>query len=190
MTKTFKTSGFVAMNPLLLLLLAPILQTTEIKLDHTLGSNDHTIHLGGAGSTRKLCPDQSKFWGPGLLPAFNMPVRYFYIQAVDSDGHNFTVSLGSVFKVSVTKDDGQHKVRAWTDIIDRQNGVYLARIRLFEEVDDLTVDVKLKTGAHLAGSPHRIQGPLFHEGCACSEPDTVEWVETMQCKDNYTQVLS
>jgi len=177
------------MSPLLILCLVPLLQTTEIKLDHTMGMNDPQMHLGEAGgSTRKLCPDQSKFWGPGLNPGFNMPVRYFYIQAVDSDGHNFTVSLGNVFKVSVSKDDGQHKVRAWADVIDRQSGVYLARIRLFEEVGDLTVDVKLKTGAHVKGSPFRIAGPLFHEGCACSEPDTAEWAETMQCKSNYSQI--
>ena len=67
-------------------------------------------------------------------PAFHMPVRYFYIQAVDSEGQNFTVSVGNKFKLEVRKDGGQHAVRAWTEIIDREDGVYLARFRLFEEV--------------------------------------------------------
>ena len=88
----------------------------------------------------------------------------------------------------MSKDSGAHKVRAWTDVIDRDDGVYIGRFRLFEEVKDLTVEVTMDNGAHVADSPYVMQGPLYHEGCACSEPDTVEWAETMECRANYTQV--
>lgn len=33
-------------------------------------------------------------WGPGLSPAAVLPVRYFFIQAVGSDGANLTLSPG------------------------------------------------------------------------------------------------
>ena len=72
-----------------------------------------------------------------------MPVRYFYIQAVDSTGHNFSTSVGNVFKMAVNKSGGGAKVRAWTEIVDRDDGRYLARIRIFEEVDELTVEIKV-----------------------------------------------
>lgn len=31
-------------------------------------------------------PKKSLIWGPGLKSHFNVPVRYFYIQALDADG--------------------------------------------------------------------------------------------------------
>ncbi len=33
-------------------------------------------------------------WGPGLSPAAVLPVRYFYIQSVDSQGRNISVASG------------------------------------------------------------------------------------------------
>ena len=30
-----------------------------------------------------------KIWGPGLNSKFNVPVRYFYIQAVDKNGEKY-----------------------------------------------------------------------------------------------------
>ena len=30
-------------------------------------------------------------WGPGLKSNFNVPVRYFYIQAVDTNGKKFDI---------------------------------------------------------------------------------------------------
>ena len=167
----------------LLLPLCAVL-ATEIAVD--LSQGQPSISLGHAPSSRKLCTQKSKVWGPGLDPTFHLPVRYFYIQAVDSEGHNFTVSLGNIFRVSVTKDG--NKVRASTDVIDRQDGVYLARMRLSEEVDELTVEVRVKDGGHISGSPYKLRGPLYHEACSCSEPDGKKWGERMQCKENYTQV--
>ena len=161
---------------------------TQIAVDLSMGSGEPSLSLGQATASRKLCTEKTKVWGPGLDPAFHLPVRYFIIQAVDSQGHNFSVSLGNIFRVSVWKDGGSTKARAWSDVIDREDGTYLARFRLFEEVDELAVDVNVKNVGHVAGSPYKLQGPLYHEACSCSEPDTTKWAEKMQCKANYTQV--
>lgn len=34
-----------------------------------------------------LSPSQTLVWGPGLNLSFNVPVRYFFIQAVDKHGN-------------------------------------------------------------------------------------------------------
>ena len=83
------------MIPLLLTLLTATL-ATEIAVDPVLSGANLNL---GVPSARSLCPKHSKVWGPGLNTAFFMPVRYFYIQAVDSEGQNFTVSIGNRFKV-------------------------------------------------------------------------------------------
>lgn len=42
----------------------------------------------------EVSPEKSIVWGAGLDPRVVVPVRYFYIQAVDSTGQNFTTSPG------------------------------------------------------------------------------------------------
>lgn len=41
-------------------------------------------------------PVKCVVWGPGLNPDVVLPVRYFYIQTVDSHGQNITISPGNV----------------------------------------------------------------------------------------------
>lgn len=42
-------------------------------------------------------PGKCVVWGPGLNAHVVLPVRYFYIQTVDSHGTNITVSPGNVY---------------------------------------------------------------------------------------------
>lgn len=41
-----------------------------------------------------ISPGRCLVWGPGLNPDAVLPVRYFFIQAVDSRGDNLTSSPG------------------------------------------------------------------------------------------------
>lgn len=43
-----------------------------------------------------IAPDRCLIWGPGLNPDIVLPVRYFFIQAVDSNGENLTLSPGEL----------------------------------------------------------------------------------------------
>lgn len=40
--------------------------------------------IAETGQERRLSPEKSKIWGPGLKAAVVLPARYFYIQAVDT----------------------------------------------------------------------------------------------------------
>lgn len=41
-----------------------------------------------------ISPERCRIWGPGLNPDAVVPVRYFFIQAVNSKGENLTLSPG------------------------------------------------------------------------------------------------
>ncbi len=43
-----------------------------------------------------ITPERCLIWGPGLNPDTVLPVRYFFIQAVNSKGENLTVSPGNL----------------------------------------------------------------------------------------------
>lgn len=44
----------------------------------------------------QIAPERCLIWGPGLNPDIVLPVRYFIIQAVDSNGENLTLSPGKL----------------------------------------------------------------------------------------------
>lgn len=44
----------------------------------------------------RVSPERCLVWGPGLNPDIVLPVRYFTIQAVDSNGANLTSSPGKL----------------------------------------------------------------------------------------------
>lgn len=48
--------------------------------------------LVAAGAGTRVSAPRSLAWGPGLQAAAVLPVRYFFLQSVDSDGRNFTSS--------------------------------------------------------------------------------------------------
>lgn len=50
--------------------------------------------FGGTKSER-VAPEKCLVWGPGLNPDMVVPVRYFFIQAANSNGGNLTVSPGN-----------------------------------------------------------------------------------------------
>lgn len=48
--------------------------------------------LVAAGAGTRVSAPRSLAWGPGLQAAAVLPVRYFFLQSVDSDGRNLTSS--------------------------------------------------------------------------------------------------
>lgn len=48
--------------------------------------------LVAAGTGTRVSAPRSLAWGPGLQAAAVLPVRYFFLQSVDSDGRNLTSS--------------------------------------------------------------------------------------------------
>ncbi|KAL2093201.1 hypothetical protein ACEWY4_010513 [Coilia grayii] len=135
-------------------------------------------------------PEKSIVWGPGLDQRVVVPVRYFYIQAVNSAGQNFTTSPGKdVFKVQIASASGKEHVRIHVPPpLDRGDGTFLVRYRLYTTPSsDLLVQV-LHQGKSVAKSPYTLTGPVYHEYCDCPEDDAREWQAALDCPASDPQV--
>ncbi|PIO25313.1 hypothetical protein AB205_0047950 [Aquarana catesbeiana] len=112
-----------------------------------------------------LSPERSLVWGPGLEASITLPVRYFYIQAVDSAGRPLTSSPGSKsFKVTIKALSNKEYIRIHVpDPLDRNDGSFLMRYRMYGR-------------------------PVYHEYCACPEEDPEVWLETLSCPTKESQI--
>ncbi|XP_069869643.1 protein O-glucosyltransferase 3 [Dipodomys merriami] len=126
---------------------------------------------------------RSLVWGPGLQAAVVLPVRYFYLQAVDAEGRNLTRSPPgqTLFRVVVKSLSSKELVRIQVPkLLDRNDGTFLVRYRLYDTVNEgLKIDV-LYGDEHVAQSPYILKGPVYHEYCRCPE-DPEAWQEVLSC---------
>ncbi|MBN3291499.1 KDEL1 protein, partial [Polypterus senegalus] len=135
-----------------------------------------------------LCPVKTLIWGPGLNPKIVLPARYFYVQAVDSQGHNFTSSPGeNAFQVKIFAPGEQHS-RIWVQALDRKDGSFIVRYRMYASYQKLQIEVKVKD-VHVAKSPYILEGPVYHESCECPESRPSEWLRHMKCPKSIPQIL-
>uniref|UniRef100_A0A8C4RXF1 Protein O-glucosyltransferase 2 n=1 Tax=Erpetoichthys calabaricus TaxID=27687 RepID=A0A8C4RXF1_ERPCA len=133
------------------------------------------------------CPVKSFIWGPGLNPKIVLPARYFYVQTVDSLGHNFTSSPGeNVFQVKIFAPGEQHS-RIWVQVLDRKDGSFIVRYRMYASYQKLQIEVKVKD-VHVAKSPYVLEGPVYHESCECPESRPSEWLRHMKCPKSIPQI--
>lgn len=51
-----------------------------------------------------ISPERCLVWGPGLKPAMVLPVRYFIIQAVNSNGEHLTLSPGKRINTGMSSE--------------------------------------------------------------------------------------
>ncbi|KAF0040908.1 hypothetical protein F2P81_006806 [Scophthalmus maximus] len=140
-----------------------------------------------------VAPERCLVWGPGLEPdAAPLPVRYFFIQAASSAGHNLTSSPGTdTFKVKINSLDKTEHVRIHVPPpLDRGDGSFLVRYRLYGSAQrGLKVEVFHGDDA-VARSPYVMQGPVYHEYCDCPEWDASAWQRASRCPAEEPQILA
>ncbi|TMS06951.1 KDEL motif-containing protein 1 [Larimichthys crocea] len=126
-------------------------------------------------------------WGPGLETDIVLPARFFYIQAVDSSGRNLTTSPGEkTFEVKIVSTV-EDFTRIWIQVLDRQDGSFLVRYRMYATYRDIHIHVLLKN-KHVAKSPFILKGPVYHEGCDCPESSGSVWEANMHCPQSFPQI--
>lgn len=149
------------------------------------------IALLNLGFCKDIAIDPAKcvVWGPGLNPDVVLPVRYFYIQTVDSQGANITVSPGNdLFKVKITSLEKEYLRIHIQPPLDRGDGSLLVRYRLYgSSTKGLNIEVLYKDQP-VAKSPYTLKGPVYHEYCDCSQSDVSAWQKTMQCPEEDPQI--
>ncbi|XP_053241761.1 protein O-glucosyltransferase 3 isoform X2 [Podarcis raffonei] len=134
--------------------------------------------------------ERSLVWGPGLRAEATLPVRYFWLQAVGSDGRNFTRSPpgNAQFEVKIKPISPKEVVQIHVPkFLDRNDGSFLMRYRLYGSVKEgLKVEI-LYGGAHVAESPYILKGPVYHEYCECPE-DAQIWEKSLSCPSEHPQI--
>ncbi|XP_037539292.1 protein O-glucosyltransferase 3 [Nematolebias whitei] len=137
-----------------------------------------------------ISPQRCLVWGPGLRADAVLPVRYLFIQAVNSKGENLTLSPGKdTFKVKISPLDNKEYLRVHVPPpLDRGDGSFLVRYRLYgSTIKGLRVEI-LHQDAAVAQSPYILQGPVYHEYCDCPESDVSLWQSIMHCPAEEPQI--
>lgn len=124
------------------------------------------VHKLASENVTEASPKLSRVWGPGLNPILVLPVRYFFIQAVGDDGLDFKASAGAdLFSLKV---EGLEKsCRIFKELLDRKDGSYIARFRLYEPCDGLKISITTSKRLHIAESPYIFGQKILHSDCNC-----------------------
>lgn len=139
-------------------------------------------------STPVLSPPKTRVFGPGIHAKRSaLPVNYFYIQAVDSAGKNFTGVSEDSFLIAI-KDPATERVRVRTERFYLGRGLLLYQYRVYSDYESLTISVTYD-GRHVAKSPYTVRNVL-HEDCACPLRSAKEWLQDFQCPKSDTQIRS
>nr|XP_033805641.1 protein O-glucosyltransferase 3 [Geotrypetes seraphini] len=147
--------------------------------------------LGGdAVVAEPVSARRSLVWGTGLQAEIVLPVRFFYIQAVNSEGHNITRSPGkSTFSVVIKALSPKEYIRIHAPSpLDRNDGSFLMRYRMYGTVQEGLLIEVLYGEKHVAQSPYILKGPVYHEDCDCPEEDPLTWQKALSCPSQEHQI--
>ncbi|KAK5861364.1 hypothetical protein PBY51_022769 [Eleginops maclovinus] len=146
----------------------------------------HEVLLGAQADSVPSAA-QTLVWGPGLETDVVLPARFFFIQAVDSSGRNLTTSPGEkTFEVKI-ESPAEQFTRIWIQVLDRHDGSFLVRYRMYATYTDLHINILLKN-KHVAKSPFILKGQVYHEGCDCPELSGSVWEADMHCPESFSQI--
>ncbi|KAI4885914.1 hypothetical protein NFI96_030888 [Prochilodus magdalenae] len=144
---------------------------------------------GARASSPAPSAAKSLVWGLGLEAHAVLPARFFFIQAVDESGKNFTSSPGeNAFEVKIASPSDPYS-RIWVQVLDRRDGSLLVRYRMYASYTDLNIQVLLEN-KHVAKSPYVLSGPVYHESCDCPESSGALWEKHMHCPSSFPQIQS
>ncbi|XP_030751134.1 protein O-glucosyltransferase 2-like [Sitophilus oryzae] len=132
--------------------------------------NYKLIYILLIANIHALSPDPKLFnvWGPGLHPQdVIMPARYFFIQAVDSNNNSINHSLSSPLQVVIDGATAKKTpCRIWTNILDRKDGVYIVRYKVYEQCSYIKISIVYEN-EQVAQSPYIINQPIYPDNCYC-----------------------
>lgn len=88
------------------------------------------------------------YWKFSQFYFLNVWLSFFFVSLTDSPGQ-------ATFDVKITSSSG--RVRAWVQKLDRKDGSFIVRYRMFASYPDLTIEITHK-GKNVANSPYKIEG--------------------------------
>ncbi|XP_055919879.1 protein O-glucosyltransferase 2-like [Eupeodes corollae] len=132
-------------------------------------------------------PEKTLVWGPGLKPdQIVLPVRYFFIQAVDKNGKNFDHSPQQQFLVNIKGSSPHGRCRSHVNIIDRGDGSSIVRYAIADWCDNMEIEIKYN-GSQVAESPYYTRETTYSEKCNCPQ-DLNLWLMNNDCPRSDKQI--
>ncbi|GJQ70474.1 hypothetical protein Trydic_g22886 [Trypoxylus dichotomus] len=104
-----------------------------------------------------------------------MPARYFFIEFKNYEWDNQT---SSDLKIVLQGYKEERSCRIRTNLLDRKDGFYIFRYKLYENCDTLQINVMYR-GLHVAHSPYNFNHILSHD-CNCPVDINI-WLKKWQC---------
>lgn len=71
--------------------------------------------------------------------------------------------------------------RTWTNILDRKDGSYIVRYKLYESCKNLVINVKYKN-EHVGDSPYIINKEVHPEDCFCPAGKLNNMLKAWECR--------
>ncbi|XP_034825897.1 protein O-glucosyltransferase 2-like [Maniola hyperantus] len=130
-----------------------------------------------------------KVFGPGLRPEkIVMPARYFFVNFTSIDESTYSRELASNFAVEINgKSFNKDHCRLWTNTLDRTDGSFIVRYKLYETCNELSISIYYKH-KHIRDSPFKFTGLIQPDQCDCPEKNLQSWIEQYQCPSSYTKI--
>ncbi|CAH1183215.1 unnamed protein product [Phaedon cochleariae] len=141
----------------------------------------HLCLLKIASLSAVVDPKLSRIWGPGLYgDKIVMPARYFFVELVDQSNN----SIRQNYKLINVVIDGSTKTkkpcRLYTNILDRKDGSFIVRYKLYETCSYLKINVGYENDL-LADSPYIINNDVHIDECLCPKKDVDSFLEQWDC---------
>lgn len=79
------------------------------------------------------------------------------------------------------------KCRIWLNVLDRKDGSYIVRYKVYETCKDFTLSVTYKN-KHVGGSPYGGFKWVYSEDNNCPEKSFKKWFDGYECRDTNEQI--
>lgn len=76
--------------------------------------------------------------------------------------------------------NSQKPCRIWTNVLNRKNGSYIVRYKLYETCSNIKISIKYR-GNHLAKSPYIINKQILSDDCDCPTHKIEEVLNLWDC---------
>ncbi|XP_068621282.1 protein O-glucosyltransferase 2-like [Battus philenor] len=128
--------------------------------------------------------------GPGLQPMnIVMPARYFFVNFTSVNKETYTSEWGKNFAVEINGKSTKNKFcRVWVNTLDRKDGTFIVRYKIYETCLDLNIGIYYKS-KHIDNSPFRFEGPILADQCNCPENDIHLWLKNYECPSTFSNII-
>ncbi|XP_065578859.1 protein O-glucosyltransferase 2-like [Artemia franciscana] len=122
-------------------------------------------------------------FGPGINANIVLPVRYFFVNLTDTNVESLVVNISG-------KDAANKNLpcRAWTQVLNRKDGIYIVRYKLYNTCIDVAIHLQADGKPLALHQPWSPSGTLLCDDCNCPNESLEAWLKDLACPAHFDQV--